>query len=201
MKRQLFTIALAVGLTIALGVSAHAAIVSFTGMDIPIPTNPEGVYVDLHTGTSGGSQFSGADANFFFGGFVIGNDADLGVSAPSWQPVRLAADNASSIANLPFGTSVGLGSLFGDDFGGSFTHIPGEFTAGTPGYIGFSLDTGGGPLYGWALVTLEANTTEGVLHAWAFQDDGSALMVGVPEPGSLLLALLGVATLLRRRRI
>jgi hypothetical protein len=50
-------------------------------------------------------------------------------------------------------------------------------------------------------VTLQNNNQAGgVIHEWAIQDDGSAIQVGVPEPGSLLLAFLGLGSLFLRRK-
>ncbi len=55
--------------------------------------------------------------------------------------------------------------------------------------------------YGWALVTLQNDNTPGVIHSWAYEDTGAAILVGVPEPSHSLLVALGLsAVALRRRR-
>lgn len=200
MKRHLFATAfVTASLSLGLTLPGQAVVTWFAGVDIPIPTNFEGVYVDLDSGATDTAPFAGGDANFFFGGTGIGNDASA-AAAPSWQPVRVAADSMATVANLAPGTLVNSSSLFGSGFGGSSDHIGSQFTAGSQGYIGFSLDSGSGPLYGWMRVTLNPNTSEGTIHTWAIQNNGSEIAVGVPEPGSSLLALLGVGGLLLRRR-
>ena len=110
MKRKFLATALATSaLSLGLAGPGKAVVVWSANVDIPIPTTFDGVYVDLDTGgggspvATGTSPFAGADANFFFGGFVVSNDGDLGLSSPTWQPVRVAADNAATIANIPFG--------------------------------------------------------------------------------------------------
>ncbi len=209
MKRNLFAMALlATSLSLGLAGRGSAVVIWTSNVDIPIPTTFDGVYLDLDTGGGGGSvasgtsPFAGADANLFFGGFVVGNDADSGSAIPAWQPVRLAADDASTVANIPFGGLIGPASPRGDSFGGSFDHLGGEFTAGTPGYLGFSIDSGGETLYGWMLVTLNTNPEEGIIHSWAIQNNGDAIPAGVPEPTTTLLAILGLGGLAisRRRR-
>lgn len=201
MKRNYFASALAAA-TLSIGLSGlgNATTIYFLNQDVPIPSDPAGVYVDLSTGATGTAPFAGADANLFFGGFVVGNDADLpAVPSPSWQPVRLGTDNFATIANLPFGTWVDAASPMGADFGGSFDHVGTEFTEGVSGYIGFSLDEGGGPLFGWMRVTLEF-AGGGTIHEWAYEDTETHIPVGLPEPTTGVLALLGLSTLALRRR-
>ncbi|MDA7517913.1 PEP-CTERM sorting domain-containing protein, partial [Akkermansiaceae bacterium] len=72
------------------------------------------------------------------------------------------------------------------------------------GYIGFSVVLADTTVaYGWAEVTLQDDdNTQGVIHGWAYEDDGTSLRVGaIPEPASTLLIALGfMASALRRRR-
>ena len=159
-RQFLATALIATSLSLSLAGSGEAVVIWTSNVNIPIPTTFDGIYVDLDTGgrsspvDSSTSPFAGADANFFFGGFVVANDADSSATSPSWQPVRLAADNTSTLENIPFGGLIGPASPVGDDFGGSVDHLGSTFTAGTPGYIGFSIDSSGAmrPLRGevWA---------------------------------------------------
>ena len=188
--------------------SASAAILSFIDEDIAIPTNFIGVSVNLETGAFNAIDEDGlpeADVNFIFGGEWITNDADQAGTAPSWQPVRDGTENSSTIVNLGLGAVVGPASDYSTGYGGSTDQItPTQFTSGEKGYIGFSMEVAGtSPAYGWMEVTLQDDNTPGVIHSWAYEDNGSSLAVGslIPEPShSMLIALGLVVTALRRRR-
>lgn len=199
--RPLFP-ALLAGVLVSFAGPASATIIYLAGMEIPIATGLEGTSVDLETGTEG--ALAGADANFFFGGAGISNDAFPGASVPTWQPVRTGTGNLDTVENLAFGAPVNAASTFGSGFGGSGdpnAHLGTTFTDGVPGYIGFSLDTGTGTVYGWMGVTLTANAPGGLIHEWAYEDSGAEITVGaVPEPGVSLLGLLSLGALCLRRK-
>ncbi len=190
--------------------SASAAILSFIDEDIAIPTNFIGVSVNLETGAFNAIDedgLPGGDVNFLFGGEWITNDADQAGAVPSWQPVRDGTGNSNTIVNLGLGAVVGPASVYSAGYGGSTDQItPSQFTSGEKGYIGFSMEvTGTSPVYGWMEVTLQDNNTPGVIHSWAYEDNGSSLAAGsliaIPEPShSMLIALGLLVTALRRRR-
>jgi hypothetical protein len=214
MNRHFTLLALASGIAV-LG-DARGAIVYFGGENIAIPNTYAGVSVDLETGNWSTSLdgLAGGDANFFLGGARISNDAYAPSVGASWQPVRIGTGNTDAIVELPVNTTIDLGTAsYSTGFGASGqinSHFGGAsgFTAGTPGYLGFSLiiddpANPGNPLtvFGWALVTLEDNDGVGLLHEWAFENTGAAIQVAaVPESGAALLGGLGVILLLRRRR-
>jgi hypothetical protein len=201
---------------LALYGEARAAVVYFPGENIAIPNTYAGVSVDLETGNSSTALdgLAGGDANFFLGGSRVSNDAYAPSTAASWQPIRVGTGNTDAIQQLAPGTTIDLSSSsYSSGFGASGqinSHMSGGtgFTDGTQGYLGFSLiiddPAPGNPLlvYGWALVTFQDNDGEGTLHAWAYEDTGSAIQVGaVPEPTGGVLVLCGaVLGLLRRRR-
>jgi len=180
-------------------------VISFLDQDISIPATFEGVSLNLETGDSSillAGVVSG-DMNLAFGGAGLSNDADQTASSPSWQPVRTGTGFTDLVQNLDIGTVVGPGSNFANGYGGS-TDLFSTFTSGEKGYIGFSMilenDT---VAYGWAQVTLESDdTTPGVIHAWAFEQNGDSIAVGaIPEPTHTFLLALGLmASTLRRRR-
>jgi hypothetical protein len=64
--------------------------------------------------------------------------------SPQIHPVRIGTGFFDSVANLSLGATMGAPSSYASGFGGSGNHIPAEFPAGTPGYLGFSLETGSG---------------------------------------------------------
>jgi hypothetical protein len=185
--------------------TASAVVISFLNQDIAIPATFEGVSLNVETGdfsiTLAGAV--GGDFNLAFGGAGLSNDADQLASSPSWQPVRVGTANIDLIRNLEFGALVGPGSMFASGYGGS-TDLFSTFTPGERGYLGFSVileDTT--VAYGWAEVTLESDdTTPGVIHAWAFEQNGDSIEVGtIPEPTHTLLLALGLmASTFRRHR-
>lgn len=157
------------------------------------------------------------DVNLFFGGIGI-------AYSPTIQPfVDDTVDNRSQILQVVDGTvlsteaaarTLGIGS---EDFGGSgrsngsageshfdAPSIAGStysaFTPGQQGSIAFVLNPGSGEQYGWMSVTLTDDGTPGTIHEWAFSDDASFQVGQIPEPGCLILLLVGGTTLLRRRR-
>jgi len=178
-------------------------VIFFNDQDISIPTSFEGVSVNLETGASSNALagIPGADMNFVLGGQGISNDADQSASLPTWQPVRTGTGNTDAVQNLVGGTVVGPGLATASGYGGSLDHFP-TFTSGEKGYLGFSLVLDDATLaYGWAEVTLQNDNTPGVIHAWAYDDTGAPLAVGVPEPTHALLLVLGLlGAALRRRR-
>lgn len=203
-------------LALALSGVGHGAVVYF-GTPIQIPNTYAGVSVDLETGASstGINGLSGGDANFYYGGAGISNDAYISASAATWQPVRVGTGNTDPVQKLGLNTAVNENTAsYSTGFGGSggsvgspSPHMDGDstdFTGGIPGYLGFSLVIGPSgsetTVYGWARVTFEDNTGAGTLHEWAYEDTGNEILVGVPEPGMAMLGALGVLVLLRRRR-
>lgn len=211
MRTKITSLTAAAALVAASASTSSAAVILFLDQEIPIPTTFAGVVVNLETGATGTADAgaTGADMNFVFGGEGITNDADEAGTAPTWQPVRAAAPNSSVIVNLGIDTVVDSSSELATGYGGSTTHLVPSvdydtFTSGVKGYIGFSVVLADTTVaYGWAEVTLQDDdNTQGMIHGWAYEDDGTSLRVGaIPEPASTLLIALGfMASALRRRR-
>lgn len=191
-------------LTVGSALTAQGAVVLVQDADIPIPTTFDGVYLDIETGLTGTSPFAGADINFFFGGEGISNDADLSVSAPSLQFQRDVGTFLGIAVNSEVGEVIDSSSTFATGFGASGNpndHLGtgvDQFVDGERGFLGFSLETGTGTVYGYLDVTLTDNTG-GTIHGWSYESTGAAITV-VPEPYAIGLLFLGMALGLRRRR-
>ncbi len=200
MKRLPFAAAL---LTLGLAGTAHSLVVSFTAQNVPIPLTFGGVYLNLLDGSASASQPGSWNTapwiNPFFGGVDLAND----------ELIHLQITGADQILNLPAGTVVDGSATYTVGESGSATHFgpaANQFHAGTPGYLGFSIQpTAGGPsYYGWAKVTFN-NAGAGTIHEWAYENTpGNSIAAGaVPEPGmagALLLGAFGMAAQRRRRR-
>jgi hypothetical protein len=189
--------------SLTLCVSAQTTIV-YTGIkNLVIPTNFDGIYLDIDTGNTGGPELAGLDINPFFGGLGIAN-------TPNFLPVRTGTNQMDPYVNLVPGTVVNETLTFSSGDGGTDrAHIgatSSQFQASVAGYIGFEFtpNAGGGVRYGWMRLTLTPNTAGAIIHDWAFESTGEQIYVGmtaVPEPtSSLLFSLASAALLVRRRR-
>jgi len=165
------------------------------------------------------------DVNFFFSGVGMAYSPDF----QPFIDDDPTPTNMSQILKVAPGTTIDSGSAFGQvlgvaGYGGSgkpagspsgedhFTTPDtsnttdySAFTVGTPGYLAFVADVDGITVYGWMQVTFqndgfsEDGGTLGTIHDWAWDD--TAIDVGaIPEPGAVVLIVLGAAAFLRRQR-
>ena len=144
--------------------------------DIAIPTNFDGVYLNIDNGTTSTAEFSGWDINPFFGGVGVGNSA-------RFQPARTGGTNESPIVALNFGASVGGNLTFSNGEGGSESHLgfgANQFGIGQEAYFGFqfSTDANQGPYYGWMRVVFTANVNGAIIKDWAYETSGLATIAG-----------------------
>lgn len=187
--------------TLLFAFPARAAYIYSGLVDIPIPTDFTGVYIDIDNGTTSSSDFAGADINPFFGGSGLFNNA-------SFQPVRAGTNFDDAIVRLTSGTLVSAASTFSTGIGisGNPNNHMGisasQFFPGTEGFFGFHFtknDTSG-PYYGWMRVVFTSGVPGGLIKDWVYDDNGAPIIVGAPEPGRSLLLLLGCVSLIHRRR-
>ena len=144
--------------------------------DIAIPTDFDGVYLNIDDGTTSAVEFTGWDINPFFGGVGVGNSGNF-------QPARTGGTNESSILALNFGTSVGGNLTFSNGEGGSESHLgfgANQFGIGQEAYLGFqfSTDANHGPYDGWMRVIFTANVSGGIIKDWAYETSGLATNTG-----------------------
>ena len=170
-------------LALALASAAPAATFYSGLQDIAIPTDFNGVYLDLDTGTTFQGTTTGApggwDINLFFGGAGIAN-------SPSFQPVRTGTGNLDAITKLEEGTLVSSGQTYSSGFGGSGDenqHIgPAamQFQPAQDGYLGLKFTKNGSStvLYGWMRFSLSNNDTGSVIRDWGYDDSGASIHVG-----------------------
>ena len=191
-------------LTFASGM-AQAGI-TYSGVLNTTVTSPNTLSVDFDGG--------GNDALFT----LTATDIRLESSSSGWAyaadpgPVT-RFDVASTIdSSLTYQSASDQLIYFSDpDWKGNF----GKSHLGTPGYVGFRLDTGSGYKYGWAQVEANGSGTTGststslILKDFAYENlldtpiaAGDTGISAVPEPSSMALFALGAAGLaaLRRRK-
>lgn len=181
MKTKSLTLISFAGVVLAL--PAAADVIYSNLQDISIPATFAGVYLNVETGawnTDALAPQAGWDINPFFGGSVLWN-------SPTFQPVRSGTTETSTVLNLTTGTVVNGSSVFstfvqeaggidpgGPGYGISETHMSGQFTSGSEGYLGFRLN---GSNYGYMRVVFDSSGA-GTIKEWAYDDTGAAITTG-----------------------
>lgn len=157
-----------------IGEKAGAAIVYSGVVNIPIPGNFLGVYIDLVTGVTGTSQATvpGFDLNPYYGGnsiFAQNNAAAVGIKASAGPPT-------GQVINLALGAPV-----IGPFFTGNPLLTSANFVPGTPGLVGVSFrrESDNAVLKGWVRMSRGANnTTAGLIVDYAYENTGASILAG-----------------------
>ena len=161
--------------------SLEAATIYSNLQDIALPANFAGVYLDIDTGATSTSAFSGWDINPFFGGVGISNSA-------AFQPGRVGSSNLDAILKLNVGTLISGSLTFATGIGGSgnagHEHIgasANQFQVGTEGYLGFKFtkNDNSGPYFGWMRVVLTNNSSGALIKDWGYDSvSGGTIVAG-----------------------
>jgi autotransporter-associated beta strand protein len=141
--------------------------------NIAIPLTNDGVYLNLFTGASGEFPVAGWHINPTFGGINVFN-------TDKFQPLRESASPVGTLSRLVAGGLISSSSNFiQSGFGASGDHLEsgGTFTAGSEGFIGFSVLDGVNPNYGWMRVVFTGAGTP-LIKDWAYNTGGGSLAVG-----------------------
>lgn len=128
--------------------------------DIPIPTNFDGVMIDV-------DGMGGWDLNPFFGGVGVAN-------SPAFQPARTGSWCLDPLQDFAAGATIDGSCNYSTLSGGSDTHLGTTFTAGQEGFLGFRLNGN----YGWMRVVFTGNEAGAVVKDWAYNNSGAAIVVG-----------------------
>jgi MYXO-CTERM domain-containing protein len=199
-----FASAAAVAVGAAMFGAAHqadAGIVWSGIVNINIPSNIDGVYLNVITGQSGssGSSVAGWDLNPY-------SASNLTFFSPTGGGVvRGFGSSATAVDNLAYLTVIGAGSAF--NYGGGSVETTGATAMNlnsSENLIGFRFvnEATGATHYGWMRLQFTGTSFSQprAIVEYAFESTaGASIQAGViPAPGAL--ALLGAAGLMARRR-
>ena len=185
--------------------STNAAIIYSSLQNIAIPTNLAGVYLNLDSKISSSSPVTGWDINPFYGGAGIAYEATfLPILIGNAQDSPIMRLHAGDIIGATLGSGLNYATTFGVS-GDPVSHLglaSDHFQSAQEGYIGFKYktDTNTGPYFAWMRVGLTDSSAIGQIIDWAYEDSGSEIIAGAPEPSRLTLIFMGVFAFLMRRK-
>jgi hypothetical protein len=178
------------GVTLAGGAINNAeAVIIYSGVvNINVPSNIDGVYINFVTGATATANFAGADFNPYNNGTTL---AFFGTGGTVNGTLSTATATNSPTLRLNMGDLIGAAGAYvtGQSVGSAFT-------SGGQGYVGVRFVNealGGITNFGWVLLS----TTSGssgfpvTVVSWAYENSGGSIAAGaIPEPSTT--ALLGV---------
>ncbi|MSR18216.1 MAG: hypothetical protein EXS00_03445 [Phycisphaerales bacterium] len=188
--------AVAASAAVVVAGSASAAI-QYRVMNLLVPFNVDGSYINVVTGaySSAAADVPGWDINPY-GTSTTG--ISLYAATGTGYMRNPGAGTSTSRTNLAGGTAIGSASFFYGSSNATLGTLVGQWALNSTGIFGFKFLNGATVNYGWARMTLGANTAARTIVDMAFEDSGAAIGAGVPAPGAL--ALLGLAGLVGSRR-
>lgn len=167
-------------------------------VDLVIPADANGLYLNLETGHSSGNAFEGCDFNAY------GNPYCNIWSAPSWGTgyVDFGYGGPSGYTNLPVGMGIDHSLYFAESIGtypqGS---EPFQWSLNSMGFIGIRFVASDNLThYGWVAIQFGNTETDRRIVAYGYESvAGQGIAVGaIPAPGAI--GLLGAAGLVGKRR-
>jgi len=175
---------------------ADAEIIDSGVVNVDIPDDFSGVYLNLVDGASGAAPPAGWDVNPYSA--AVGTFNLWSFDTTTWL------DDGAGVFVHALGTTVDAAGLYGRPGGG--TDVGLQVTLNAANYFGvqFNNEDTGTVNYGWMEITFGATASERAFTRWAYQDDGTGIDVGqlsaIPEPASASLLALGAIGLMVRRR-
>ncbi len=176
---------------------ADAAVVYSGVVNIAVPNNIDGVYLNVVTGANGAAPVAGYDINPYSA--AAGNFNLWGPTATTWLDVGV------DVYNLAADTVIGAGGVY-DRPGGGVNIGPQMNLNSSNNYLGFRFanEANGNQIhFGWVQLQFGADAGTRSIIGYAYDDvAGASINAGaIPAPGALaLLGLAGVVGARRRRR-
>jgi hypothetical protein len=142
--------------------NSDAAIVYSGIVNIPIPNNFVGVYVNLVTGATASQFLGGMDFNPYYGGGKMWMGTD-----PSNRAVAVAA-GSNVVANVPLCSSL----TFSSNFANTVFPLMTQWAPGQTGVMGlrFRREFDNAALVGWVRI-MRGNGGQGAILDWAYTFD------------------------------
>lgn len=179
---------------------AHATLVYSGPVNIAIPDNIDGIYLNVVTGASGTTAVSGWDINPYSA--LAGQFNLWGPTTTTWLATSGVIDGPYPLAA---NTSIGPGGAFFRP--GGNINVGTTVQLNTVNLFGFQFANeaaGGATNYGWVAISFGATAGSRSIVGYAYDNAGLAVQAGVvPEPATYALWLAGLAAvggLASRRR-
>jgi len=174
---------------------ADADVVYFIGVNINIPSNIDGVYLDVVTGQTGTAGFAGYDVNPY-------SATTMNFFSPGGTNhgfVQAAAGGGT--ASLAYGTQIDATRTFANA-AASITNEPWVLNASNLVGFRFTHEGTGQLHYGWMEIAISSalNAQPRTLVSYAYENTPGVAITAVPEPTALGLLAAGAVGLFARRR-
>ncbi len=173
--------------------ATHATVITWN-LNMVVPNNIDGLYVNVETGGTGatGGAIAGWDINPY--GASTTTMSWFNATGSGMVQGLGQGGTTSATASLSVGSLVGAASVFGNT---ASSPTAGGWMLNSVNYFGFKfLNAAGQVRYGYGSMTMGATMGVRTLNFVAFEDNGGG--ISVPAPSAI--ALLGLAGLAGRRR-
>ncbi|MSR29133.1 MAG: hypothetical protein EXS03_06115 [Phycisphaerales bacterium] len=185
---------------VAVVASADAVVVYSGVVNIVVPANIDGIYMNVQTGqylAGAGAGVPGWDVNPY-GTSLTG--VSLYAAVGTGYMRNPGAGTSTSRTNIAAGTAIGAASFFYGSSNATIGTLVGQWTANSTGIFGFKFVAADNLThYGWMRLAIGANAATRTIVDYGFESTAATtIAAGAPAPGAV--ALLGLAGLINRRR-
>lgn len=185
------------------GSSALAAVVYSGIVNINIPTETGGLYLNVETGQHNGPSTpapSSWDLNL--NGSAANSINFWSGSGGATYMRAVGVSTGFNVGNLPSTAAVSSSGSFATNMSANFGSVTGHWNYNSVNIFGFRfLSDSGGYKYGWMRVFVGANAQQRYIMDWAIETSGGSIMSGiVPGPTGLMALAMGAPLFGSRRR-